>query len=310
MKTICVSCNKRRIHNKKRALCLKCYARLYRNGQLYDYPIIHSPVPALEPEEICLECRIKPVYSMSRRLCLNCYARLRMRGTLELYPKIYQPSLRERLIQKYGVEILEDLEHYSTDTTITLQVLGDKYGVSRERIRQFLNLLYHDAPARSENRSLLREEQKMHEQFLRRHPHNLDVDVNTAKGQHNRAFRIVYDKLVEFGYYPSFSLRGVLHILELENLRIAVRSTDSPRNYTPHSISKYYDVPIPTKNIDFLIAYIFPTKVCYIFPRHVFLNTARIYINSKDRTAYHTPTKYIEYREAWHLLWNAIKKEE
>jgi hypothetical protein len=69
------------------------------------------------------------------------------------------------------------------------------------------------------------------------------------------------------------------------------------RNQYPIRLAGSHTLPYSTKQIDFLVAYIFPENLWYIFPATIVANRRRISVTPGFKKS-----RYEAYREAWHLI--------
>ncbi len=96
-------------------------------------------------ENNCRLCHKYYVSSKKRPLCQRCYTVCRnvsIRGInlLQFFP-IYngKETTSKNMIAKYSEEFLADLQNFAANDKLTLRAVGDKYGLTRERIRQIYN---------------------------------------------------------------------------------------------------------------------------------------------------------------------------
>jgi len=84
----------------------------------------------------CLSCRIKEAESVYRQLCRGCYTDHHKKGTLDRFPKLpARDGKIRRAAERHGEGFIDDMNTLSKGGT-TLACVGNKYGVTREAIRQ------------------------------------------------------------------------------------------------------------------------------------------------------------------------------
>jgi hypothetical protein len=90
----------------------------------------------------CWLCDINKITSKRRPLCESCYSHCKAKKLLHIFPitTTREETIR-RLILKYGKGFIKDLFTLKEDG-FTLSYVGNKYGLSRERIRQIYNALH------------------------------------------------------------------------------------------------------------------------------------------------------------------------
>ena len=85
---------------------------------------------------ICQHCNTNEATAVRRPLCHKCYSELRKQGLLGNYPLLETPNFKTYLRAKYGKQIFTDLKQLQLDSNFTLQMMGNKYGFTREYARQ------------------------------------------------------------------------------------------------------------------------------------------------------------------------------
>lgn len=91
----------------------------------------------------CKECRKRKIDHIKRQLCKACYQKLRRRGELEKIPRHIQKAYTMRnMRKKYGVQFFKDLKATHTRHFWSFADVSDRYGLSRERVRQIHEYIY------------------------------------------------------------------------------------------------------------------------------------------------------------------------
>lgn len=95
-------------------------------------------------EKICCNCGCNSILINKWKLCNSCYTKFRKSAQFKHtktvdQKKIYKTNL---IIERYGTGLFKDMELSQSLHSITLRSIGDKYGISRERVRQLYKYYY------------------------------------------------------------------------------------------------------------------------------------------------------------------------
>lgn len=93
--------------------------------------------------ELCKNCNSNEIKYVKRRLCKSCYGLLYRQGLLDKIPEHVERAYRlQNIRKKFGVEFLKDIKKINTLQFYGLSSVAEKYGVSREYIRQIHKTIY------------------------------------------------------------------------------------------------------------------------------------------------------------------------
>lgn len=294
----CHKCGKRPLHIKKSGLCIVCYQHS-RNATKTDRP---------PPNELSKYAKGHPVPVQINH---------RRRSPTPYTPKFIISTSKKialNVLEKYGIELFDDLDKLKDSHVLTLKNIGDKYNITRERIRQIFKGI-HGFPYTVSYNKLMQIRNNTEDTGCVNDPrhkisdYKIDTHVYTgALGEY-----AVLRKCEELGYdvLPQCSKKIDLKI---NGFDVDVKTAKELRRSHPKGIVKYYRFSIKTyqrKNCDFIIGYIEPKNIFYVFPKDSFSfnggkNTDKgFYIrdgaNHHPWGAYATPM-HEQYKEAWHLL--------
>jgi hypothetical protein len=258
---------------------------------------------------LCFCCKDKEVAAAKRPLCGSCYREARIDGTLHQYPLINSnedsETTKNNIRLKYGEEILFDLERLVAEYSLTLQSLGDKYNLTRERIRQLFKLVYGysytNVLRKKRNDHKIEERIKLkdpREQVKRYHHSAL------LKGVQSEA--IVLEICQKLGYVVS-PYRNQTCDLVINGIPCDVKSAHKLANTAKkgtNSEVRYYHFSI-TKNqkrdATYIICHAVPKNEFYVIPRE-YISARQIYIRAFDTANTQGSGRFARWKGAWHLL--------
>lgn len=242
--------------------------------------------------EICIRCRKRAISNKSRKLCLPCYHYLYANKQLNEYPKQYN-TFKNRLCQKYGEQLLLDLNLSIKTPKVTLASISRKYGFTLERARQIFVQLYG---------------KNIYMPSRKRIKKNLDKKNRIKKGL-VKTKKIVWNKLHALHFSPEYSLKRTPYTLIVNNLKIAIKGRRTSSKTSKKYQNYYYLAQFSQsekETIDIVIIYIYPTEQFYIIPMKKIKGNI-IYIRDTNKTKLKTVPKgknnnWLSYLNAWEYL--------
>ena len=282
-KYICKECNAGLITNKKHNLCSTCYSRLYKAGKIGT----RNKVTIKGIEKIVYT---RPPFFQKRK---------------PAYKK--RKDSRKKAIDKYGYSIVEEFEKIKTNPFYTLQCVADKYGITRERIRQlYIAFCGHAYTIDLKKQSELRAKELACIHDPRYKVAEYKINTPTHRGA------IIEKKVLSIcehlGYNIEIPCQKQID-LKINGYKIEIKSTQKPKKTNPKGSATYYHFNVlPTQiNANFFIACIVPKNIFYVIPRSVFSwpnngKTQSIFIPSKESNHHLAKNTFKPFLEAWHLL--------
>lgn len=261
---------------------------------------------------ICQCCKTFEANSKKRPVCKVCYTTLHKLGRLDEYPLLPDLKLKERLINKHGEQVIDDLQNISS------MRMQNKYGFTREYARQIFEKVFgYKYTVLLNVRSNKRKEVLKSLRIEKRNPAR---KVIALKNQNS------------FIYKGALSEKKVLDICTALNYKVTPYLPDNSidmviNGYTVDVKSAYADFKTKgmvtkhyrfslsdkQKNADFIICHIVPLNKFFVIPTYQ-IKGIGIYIPEKPEMKWvcknvpHTcHNRYWEYLEAWYLL---ERKEE
>ncbi len=212
----------------------------------------------------------------------------------------------ERLIRKYGEEILQDFINIATDPHLKLVHLAKKYGFTRERARQ-LFVEVNGIPYTEYRKK------KMDKYYGELEAHRIDTDKRAERSVGNNS--VHKGTKTEQILYKECRSRGlnIMPLYDKVDFKINGKKVEFKSAFRSHSTRdvwrKYYHFTGITdnesKNLQFFIALVVPENVFYIIPKDVIGEARQVCVADNRnpppmRAA--TNSKYSVYKNAWHLL--------
>jgi hypothetical protein len=257
-------------------------------------------------ENICVCCGEKEIRYIKRKLCQPCYIRLYHTGMLPNYPSVG----RVFSMDNYDASFIGDLKKLVDDHHSTLQKVGDKHGLSRERIRQIFELFYgFKYTVVSKKNAAMRKAIKGDAILKKRHPREKVIrykaDSNIGKGAATE--KIVYDICESLNYeikpYDGAEIDIIINGLLVDVKSAHKASVTSPGQKTP---SYHFQIRPSQLKADFIVCHIVPRNRFFIIPVVFCPKSRHLYISDSPERTHKLQgkkkSKYYEYLEAWHLL--------
>ena len=214
------------------------------------------------------------------------------------------------LREKYGPEILEDLNNLNHDLFNDLTQIAKKYKVTRERARQWYKMIFGHG-----YRKILKEKTKKRNQDIacvhdpRRKVADYKKDSVMYRAAKVEKMFLKKCQKIKLGF--NVPCTGEVDI-KVNGYMVDVKSCSNPKRYSPGAKIKYFRYIAKGTQIetaDFFACYHPVEKVFFIIPRAATNEIGKadlisIYIN-ECQSNYHTArNRYWEFRDAWYLLKN------
>lgn len=266
--------------------------------------------------EKCICCGVREIYFKKRMLCTSCYSSLRSVGRLSEFPPIVKLPKKNGWVKKYGEEILTDLQGLVDDHHETLSSIGERYGISRERIRQMFELIYGFKytvimRAKTEKRRRIKFEKLIARRDPRYKVENFKKDSLIYRGAESekKVFDICSALNYEIKPYHSQTIDLVINGYKVDIKSSYCTTFTHKSQKTP---AFHFHLRPSQRIADFVICHAVPLNKYFVIPiseypkgNHLYIPQSRI---SEWETGRYgkTPIKrvshYYDYLEAWHLL--------
>lgn len=266
--------------------------------------------------EKCCECHKKPIYIKKWGLCANCYTTLRRHGKLPIFKRatIYEKraAMRLRLTKKYGHEILEDFELLFTKPFWNHKAIAEKYGISRERVRQLFKALYGKEWRKVNAKKKIAIQKEIKSMGGRCHPLNRmagnDKDTYVYRGAVGEW--AVMQKAQDIGLQVKPVQTRNFDLL-ISNIPVEVKCCSIPFKTSDINHKGYWRFRVQNDRNQsvFTILYVKPKKQFYILPTRI-LSGPQVYIrvdeadDASDKTykGRKPAIDFQKYKERWDYL--------
>jgi hypothetical protein len=199
-----------------------------------------------------------------------------------------------RLVDKYGVEILDDFKKIKINPYWRLADIGRKHGFTRERARQIFNRIYKT--------TCMKTRKKINKELSCAYDPRIKVIEYTRSWKMNADVELLFFnecKKRSFNVKILCSGKGLLingrQIKTRASFGFKYRKCITPRYYFSTRLSYF-------KEIDFFACYHKFLESFFIIPAHILKPNQTIYILAHKSNYPQAKNKYFKYREAWHLL--------
>lgn len=266
----------------------------------------------------CVECHEAPIDYMKWGVCKKCYYILtrpepKRRRTDIFIPKFKKgTSLKTSLncLKKYGVSFFDDLDLLESSHITTLNIIGAKYGLTRERIRQLFTII--KGYPYTESWRLLSEHRKLTVSDPCTHDPRRKVAEYKGNGSCKKG-AIIEKQVLEKCQSLNYAVNphcSVEYDLNINGYAVDVKSSWKSYKMSKNNKSHYFHFNLRKTQIekcDFFICYAKPKDTFYIIPIQA-VGGESIYIREEEThqhpcpAAYPMKQKWEKYREAWHFL--------
>ena len=298
-RSICSSCNENPVYSRKTNLCKFCYTR---PGKFF-YP---------DNERIKISKRVpRPPKIKRKRVGLPLTINFRRPHIVPFTPRFIDRTnkkLQLGIFKRYGIEFFNDLDTATQNPFFNLKDIGDKYGLTRERIRQIYKAIYG-----TPFNQIKREKRK---DMFATDPCINDPRIKAAE---TKSFGVrseldVFKKCESLGFDVKPNCASTAD-LWVNGYVVDVKS--AKKSFQPGLVSKYYHFAIKSPQLkicDFFICHITSKNTFYVIPkgkihrRKPLLNGkgASIYIRDETvksgKNLYSENDNYKPFKEAWNLL--------
>jgi hypothetical protein len=259
--------------------------------------------------EPCWLCDIRPIESKKRPLCMLCYRRCHERHLLHIFPLFKSANItKKKAVEKFGKFFVVDLEILRSGET-TLRAVGEKYGVSRERIRQLYNIFFEEkytmtVEERAKRLKLTAMKEDAEKQKFENRMNRAKKHCTTYTGI--IAENLFREKCKSLGYDVEMQRGHFVFDAKVNGIAIDIKCGSNARRTSPESKQRYYNFNTTDKQreaVKYFPFYLIDEDSWYILPASVISKTA-FHIPKYDIThgKFHKYRDIQQYREAWHLL--------
>jgi len=281
--------------------------------------------------EACWLCEINPISSKIKPLCHFCYSACRIKGLLHIFPSLHSnENSKASAIQKYGMSLQDNMDILSNGRS-TLDIVGKKYGITRERVRQLYYIFFGEkyssvVSKKIESNKAIREENagkhsvevqerkkirlRLREEKIEEFQ-DFDNRLNRIKKNCTTYIGIIAEHLFRekcksFGYEVEMQKGGHVFDAKVNGIAVDVKSRTTAVIYSNSNKQPYYYFHSKEKQrnkIKFLALYLQDEDSWYILPSSI-VKGRRVSIPKYDVPGHgcHRYRDLQQYREAWHLL--------
>ena len=245
--------------------------------------------------DYCKECERRPVLNIKRQLCAACYHKIRRRDGFKKIPSYIKKAHTIRnLRKKYGVQFIKDMKALKTQQYLSLNAVGVKHGLTRERVRQIFKIIYNESYGKYETKKA--KERKESEATVCVHdPRRKVADYKKDSGVYRGALaeKLFMEQCEALGFNVEIPCGKSFDII-INGFIVDVKSCASARKMSDKNTVEYYNFSARSHQrtkCDFFACYIVERDVFYIIPNPdkgvVFKKTRSFYI-SKEKTDYYS----------------------
>lgn len=308
------------IENSVNALCDRCFDSLQRhiakdNKRTNTYKHINGIDLNSDTCQMCKKSIV--VFGSKYALCSSC--KKKPKYIIEPYLKPDLNRYLERLKKfemKYGIDFFKDFESLRKNPYTKLGWVGNKYGISIERVRQLFRVFYGVPYTEAVDKCSI----AMKEGNVTNCHKDPRVNVATKEylGERPRRYKkiekLFYDKCEELSLSIKPNCKISVDCI-VNGKKVDIKSTRRAKRFSKKGNIKYFAYSVSKKQIeicDFLACYNPRNKSFFIIPINEFRKNIKNYNNIKcnkhiyipDRITNYISSKnnYIEYENAWHLL--------
>jgi hypothetical protein len=250
---------------------------------------------------ICKKCKTKEVVYLKWLLCNSCYMKLRRQGKLGLAVVDTINGTKIRLIQKYGESFLADLQNVNNKPYFNLKDIGDKYNLTRERIRQIYKKIYGHGFGIV--KKIKTKECKIEISCIN-DPRRKTADWTPGSNLYFSAEieKLFFKKCTEMGFDVEIPCRSKIDII-VNDFLIDVKAAKKTR-FINGSKNEYYHYSISEsqkKDADFFACYHVERDSFFIIPNQ---GVRSLFLRVKKNEKSTAKNRYWKFENAFHLLNN------
>ena len=265
---------------------------------------------------ICQCCKINEATAKRRPVCKYCYTELHREGLLHLFPLLGDVNFENKLIKKYGPDILDDLKNITENN---LRIVGEKYGFTREYTRQIYEkaMGFKYTVIKNHRHSKI-EDAKHAVSILKKDPRYKAATYprSCTIGKGADAEKKVFDICASLGYEIKPYCPDKSIDLIINGYLVDVKSCYKPRFTNTRHLTPYDHFTISEKQhqCDFIICYSAATGRFFIIPQKAFKGKD-LWIPIRKNSSWSSSSRYntshwYEFDGAWHLLKPLKSKQE
>lgn len=262
----------------------------------------------------CIWCCDQPIKYRLNMLCGYCGRSFAQDNILptNLFVKRGRKKLTrtekiENLKTRHGDEIITDLEGLKVNPFLTLDAVGKKYDLSRERIRQLYNFYHYPHKYKKAFLQKSKEYKEMVSGDIacKNDPrHKLaEYKVGSTHRQGAKIEKLFFDRCVDLGIDVEIPCKQTVDF-KINGYGVEVKSR-SGSTLLPGAKTPHYSFTIHKRQMneaDFFACYHNKTKSFFIIPKHAISTRGNITILREKSDYPIAKNKYWEYKYAWHLL--------
>lgn len=255
---------------------------------------------------LCKKCKTNEVYIQKRKLCVSCYQRWYMKnGRIGRWitHDLHRKRVIKNAIQKYGVGFIKDIVRLNYKPFWTLQMVGDKYNMTRERIRQ----IYTDIYSRPLMPIATRKTKKVKKQSVivcKKDPKYKIAEYKTNSTAHLGAkIELLFlQRCEEYGLSVAPACNTVVDFI-INNKKVEVKSS-TPKILKGTIIPRFIFAfrPQQFRKMDFAACYHSTNDSFFIIPKEKITSINTVSFLEEKSDYYNALNKYFEYENAFHLL--------
>jgi hypothetical protein len=314
----CVWCSERPIKKKLTMLCTQCYYFLILKTESNKKNKIEWPEDINLSSETCQLCLIKPTVQDKYALCASCQSIARKSNNLKKFKRTRERrylAFLGKVQSKYTTKIFTDMESLRSNPYTHLSWLAEKYGVTREYIRQLHNKIYGEKYT---------SKVKEHSKLI-----NLDIscngdirnyfalrEVNGEKPSKYKMYeKLFIDECISRGFDVPQQCNGAVDFI-VNGFNIDVKAATKKALLSQGSLThhcRYSYTMKQAQKADFLACYHFGEKAFFIIPMRCVLSNKKdptklrktgngLFISYKKSNYHNSKNKYWEFKNAWYLL--------
>jgi hypothetical protein len=266
--------------------------------------------------DLCSSCGQHPVKIKVWMLCSKCYQDFRKTSEFLIWRERSDADKlaekKQKLIRKYGERLFADFDHLVKNPYPSLQTLADRYGLSRERIRQIYKMCYgvdwkSSVAAR---RSVEADIGCRYDPRQKLMEHEANIRRNSAKSMLRTHGEIaLFDKCKELELSIEVT-PGNQHLYHINSHPVLFHTSarSKPTNVYCANSMPYHRINTVSHGVsaEYLIVCLFPRKLFYIFPEEYWVNRPVLYIPHRESKyqghVNDLNRRLVEYQERWDFL--------
>lgn len=256
---------------------------------------------------LCSKCGLREIKIQKRNLCIHCYQQAQKLGDLPPLRKLTFDEQRRtiilNLIEKYGAGSICDLVDLNGERYTTLRAVGEKYGVTRELVRQWYKKIFR-APykeAYKKRMSFIKVETACKRDPRRKLAEFKNGSLVFKGAEKEKEFM---DECIKRGFECKPNCTNKTDFT-VNGLDVEVKSR-SHANYTKRGsktpICGYTLNKGQKEKFSLLACWHPPTDTWFIIPKEAIEGRSNVNISAHPTNYRTSINRYWEFQNAWHLL--------